>query len=48
MSNDKSNYENNNEKKPVKDGCVLPGCVDFFLLPLQIVILGHHFFTSIT
>lgn len=42
MSNDK----NMTEKKPVKDGCVLPGCIDLFLLPLQILILGHHFINS--
>ncbi|MBO1511865.1 hypothetical protein [Metabacillus bambusae] len=47
MGNDKPKNENKNEKKPVNDGCVLPGCVDFFLLPLQIIILGHHFFNSI-
>jgi hypothetical protein len=35
------------EKKPVNDGCVLPGCIDLFILPLQIIILGHYFFNSI-
>ncbi|MBM7606307.1 hypothetical protein JOC75_004355 [Metabacillus crassostreae] len=47
MNNEKPDNESVNKKKPVNDGCVLPGCVDFFLLPLQIIILAHQFFNSI-
>jgi hypothetical protein len=33
-------------KKGMDDNWV-PGCVDLFILPLQIIIVGHHFFHSI-
>ncbi|WP_226670461.1 hypothetical protein [Metabacillus litoralis] len=47
MNSDKSNNNNVNDKKPVNEGCITPGCVDFFVLPLQIIILGHYFLNSI-
>lgn len=31
------------EKKGMDDGCV-PGCIDFFLLPFQIAVLGYQFY----
>ncbi|WP_191559734.1 hypothetical protein [Metabacillus idriensis] len=27
-----------------RGGCVLPGCIDFLIIPMQIGILGYRFF----
>ncbi|MFY0760751.1 hypothetical protein AB1K32_18000 [Metabacillus dongyingensis] len=43
------NYNRKKKKKQVderqgmNDGCV-PGCVDFFIIPLQVAVLGYQFF----
>jgi len=41
MSNKKKN--NQDPDDAARGGCVLPGCIDLFILPIQIGILGYHF-----
>lgn len=41
--NKKKKKKEEEGKKGMDDGCV-PGCIDFFLIPLQIAVLGYQFF----
>jgi hypothetical protein len=43
-----SNKQNRKMSKEEADdaargGCILPGCIDFLIIPLQIGILGYQF-----
>ncbi|MEH7355318.1 hypothetical protein V7150_17310 [Neobacillus drentensis] len=44
---DKRQKKENEGKKEVDDKLVLPGCVDLFILPLQICIAGYSLFNII-
>lgn len=42
--NDKNNKRSKEEdENAARGGCMLPGCIDFFIIPLQIGILGYQF-----
>ncbi|MDR0139250.1 MULTISPECIES: hypothetical protein [Metabacillus] len=48
-----SNYDKNKKRSKeeaddaARGGCMLPGCIDFFIIPLQVGILGYQFINMI-